>query len=102
MAAHVALKDYIGIAPANGLELAELVEQGLPTGNLDLLKAKGLTFTEMAATVISSHIEASQGARAEPVAGGERTRRPRRLHHRPCREGVRQPRQGPSLASAFE
>ena len=74
MAAHVALKDYIGIAPANGLELAELVEQGLPTGNLDLLKAKGLTFTEMAATVISPRTLKHRKARGQNLSPEESER----------------------------
>jgi hypothetical protein len=52
MATAAILKDYLGIAPKSGLELAELVERGLPTESLELLKARGLTFTEMATVVI--------------------------------------------------
>jgi putative toxin-antitoxin system antitoxin component (TIGR02293 family) len=74
MAAHVTLKDYIGIAPASGLELAELVERGLPIKNLDLLKARGLTFTEMAATVISPRTLKHRKARGENLSPEETER----------------------------
>jgi putative toxin-antitoxin system antitoxin component (TIGR02293 family) len=53
MAAHVSLNDYIGDLRGPSLELATLVEAGLPISSLDELKAKGLTFMEMAETVIS-------------------------------------------------
>ena len=68
MATQPTLKDYIGIAPASGLELAELVEKGLPTKNLELLKSKGLTFTEMAATVISPRTLKHRKARGENLS----------------------------------
>ena len=73
MATQPTLKDYIGIAPASGLELAELVEKGLPTKNLDLLKAKGLTFTEMANIVISPRTLKHRKARGERRDQGTRT-----------------------------
>jgi putative toxin-antitoxin system antitoxin component (TIGR02293 family) len=47
------LEKYIGISPPSGLELAQLVEKGLPTRNLDHLKACGLTTEEIASAVIS-------------------------------------------------
>jgi len=74
MATQPTLKDYIGIAPASGLELAELVEKGLPTKNLDLLKAKGLTFTEMANTVISPRTLKHRKARGENLSPAETER----------------------------
>jgi putative toxin-antitoxin system antitoxin component (TIGR02293 family) len=74
MAAHVTLKDYIGIAPASGLELAELVEHGLPTENLNVLKAKGLTFSEMSATVISPRTLKHRKARGENLSPEETDR----------------------------
>jgi putative toxin-antitoxin system antitoxin component (TIGR02293 family) len=74
MAAHVTLKDYLGIAPASGLELAKLVEQGLPTENLELLKSKGLTFTEMATTVISPRTLKHRKARGENLSPVETER----------------------------
>jgi len=74
MAAHVTLKDYIGIAPVSGLALAELVEHGLPTENLALLKAKGLTFSEMSATVISPRTLKHRRARGENLSPEETDR----------------------------
>ncbi len=74
MAAHVSLQDYIGIAPASGLELAQLVEQGLPLENLEILKARGLTFTEMAATVISPRTLKHRKARGENLSPAETER----------------------------
>lgn len=47
------LKKYIGISPTSGLELAQLIEKGIPTRNLDFLKKRGLTDTEVSAIVIS-------------------------------------------------
>ncbi|HEX9198777.1 MAG TPA: antitoxin Xre/MbcA/ParS toxin-binding domain-containing protein [Acidobacteriaceae bacterium] len=74
MATQPTLKDYIGIAPKSGLELAELVEQGLPTRNLELLKSKGLTFTEMANTVISPRTLKHRKARGENLSPVETER----------------------------
>jgi putative toxin-antitoxin system antitoxin component (TIGR02293 family) len=74
MATQPTLKNYIGIAPASGLELAELVEKGLPTKNLELLKSKGLTFTEMAATVISPRTLKHRKARGENLSPVETER----------------------------
>ena len=68
------LKEYIGIAPASGLELAEIVERGLPLRNLDLLKARGLTFTEMATTVISPRTLKHRKARGENLSPAETER----------------------------
>ena len=53
MSTHPTLKDYIGIAPTSNLELAKLIEKGLSTHSLDLLKQRGLTAAEIAATIIS-------------------------------------------------
>jgi putative toxin-antitoxin system antitoxin component (TIGR02293 family) len=74
MATQPTLKDYIGIAPASGLELAELVEQGLPIANLDFLKARGLTFTEMANTVISPRTLKHRKARGQNLSPEETER----------------------------
>ena len=68
------LKEYIGIAPADGLELAEIVERGIPTRNLELLKARGLTFTEMANTVISPRTLKHRKARGEKLTPAESER----------------------------
>ena len=74
MATQPTLKDYLGIAPTSGLELAELVERGLPIANLELLKAKGLTFTEMATVVISPRTLKHRKARGENLTPAETER----------------------------
>jgi putative toxin-antitoxin system antitoxin component (TIGR02293 family) len=74
MASSATLNDYLGIAPKSGLELAELVERGLPTENLELLKAKGLTFTEMATVVISPRTLKHRKARGENLSPEETER----------------------------
>jgi putative toxin-antitoxin system antitoxin component (TIGR02293 family) len=66
--------EYIGIVPTSGLELVKLVERGLPIENLDLLKAKGLTFTEMATTVISPRTLKHRKARGENLSPEESER----------------------------
>jgi putative toxin-antitoxin system antitoxin component (TIGR02293 family) len=73
MGTQATLKDYIGIAPVSGLELAEIVEQGLPTANLDVLKAKGLTFAEMNA-IIPSRTLKHRKARGENLSAEETER----------------------------
>lgn len=73
MAAYVNLGDYIGIAPASGLELAEVVERGLPLDSLNLLKDKGLTFTEMS-EVISPRTLKHRRARGENLSREETDR----------------------------
>jgi putative toxin-antitoxin system antitoxin component (TIGR02293 family) len=49
MATQTSLNDYIGIVP--DFDLAASVEQGLPIENLNLLRERGLTFSEMADVV---------------------------------------------------
>jgi putative toxin-antitoxin system antitoxin component (TIGR02293 family) len=74
MATQPTLKDYIGIAPGTGLELAEFVEHGLSPENLEFLKAKGITFTEMANIVISPRTLKHRKARGENLSPGETER----------------------------
>jgi putative toxin-antitoxin system antitoxin component (TIGR02293 family) len=74
MAAHVTLKNYIGISPNSGLELATLVEHGLPTENLEMLKSSGLTFTELATTIISPRTLKHRKARGENLSPAETER----------------------------
>ena len=48
MALHLNLGGYLGIQPTSDLDLAQIVEHGLPLDSLQLLRDKGLTFTEVA------------------------------------------------------
>ena len=71
MATQNVLNDYIG--PNVTLALAELVERGLPTDSLSLLREKGLTFTEMAA-IISPRTLKHRKARGENLSSEETDR----------------------------
>jgi putative toxin-antitoxin system antitoxin component (TIGR02293 family) len=74
MGAHVNLSAYIGVGPVSGLDLAELVERGLPLESLNVLKSKGLTFTEMGSTVISARTLKHRKARGENLSPEETDR----------------------------
>jgi len=47
------INEYIGVSPKSDLDLAEMVERGLSSESLALLREKGLTFTEVANLIIS-------------------------------------------------
>ena len=53
MGTTINLSEYLGVNPASDFDLAELIERGLPSDTLSLLKEKGLTFTEVADLIIS-------------------------------------------------
>ncbi len=53
MSALLELSEYIGVSPRSDLDLAEIVENGLTTGSLNVLRNKGLTFTEVADLIAS-------------------------------------------------
>jgi putative toxin-antitoxin system antitoxin component (TIGR02293 family) len=53
MSALLEISEYIGVSPRSDLDLAELVEHGLSTESLNLLRKKGLTFTEVADLIAS-------------------------------------------------
>jgi putative toxin-antitoxin system antitoxin component (TIGR02293 family) len=47
------IAEYIGVTPESDFDLAQILEHGLPSESLSLLKQKGLTFTEIADLIIS-------------------------------------------------
>lgn len=53
MSALLELSEYIGVSPRSDLDLAEIVENGLTTESLNVLRNKGLTFTEVADLIAS-------------------------------------------------
>lgn len=53
MSALLEISNYIGISPRSDLDLAQMVEHGLSTESLTLLRKKGLTFTEVADLIAS-------------------------------------------------
>ena len=71
MATHTSLKDYIGIVP--DFDLTASVEQGLLIENLNLLRERGLTFSEMA-DVISPRTLKHRKAKGENLSPVETER----------------------------
>lgn len=53
MATNLNIGEYIGVNPESEFDLAELVENGISTDSLSLLRDKGLTFTEIADLIVS-------------------------------------------------
>jgi hypothetical protein len=51
MATHTSVTGYIGVSLDFGYASAEAVKKGLPIESLDLLRGRGLTFTEMATVI---------------------------------------------------
>jgi putative toxin-antitoxin system antitoxin component (TIGR02293 family) len=74
MATNPNLSEYLGVAPASEFELAVLVEGGLPTENLGLLREKGLTFSEVSEIVISPRTLKHRKARGEALSHEESDR----------------------------
>ncbi|HEX4651720.1 MAG TPA: antitoxin Xre/MbcA/ParS toxin-binding domain-containing protein [Granulicella sp.] len=74
MATNPNLSEYLGVAPASEFELAVLVEGGLPTENLGLLREKGLTFSEVSEIVISPRTLKHRRARGEALSHEESDR----------------------------
>jgi len=66
--------EYIGIAPRSEFDLAEIVENGLPTESLALLKQQGLSFTEISEIVISPRTLKHRRARGEHLSHEETDR----------------------------
>lgn len=73
MSTHATLKDF-GVPPQTSLKLVHLAESGLPLDDLNLLKAKGLTFSEMAETVISPRTLKHRRDRGENLSSEETQR----------------------------
>lgn len=68
MVTNFELGEYLGVWPKSDFDLAELVEHGLPTGSLTLLKDKGLTFTEISQIVIAPRTLKHRKARGESLS----------------------------------
>ena len=74
MTASLEICEYIGVAPQTEFDLAEIVEHGLPTGSLALLKEKGLSFSEISEIVISPRTLKHRKARGEHLSHEETDR----------------------------
>jgi putative toxin-antitoxin system antitoxin component (TIGR02293 family) len=66
--------EYIGVTPKSDFDLAEIVENGLPTDSLSHLKEKGLTFSEISEIVISPRTLKHRRARGEHFSHEETDR----------------------------
>lgn len=68
------IDELIGVTPRSDFALAEIVENGLPTDSLALLKENGLTFTEMSEIVIAPRTLKHRKARGEHLSDEETDR----------------------------
>lgn len=68
------IQEYIGVAPKSEFDLAEIVENGLPTDSLALLKEKGLTFSEISDIVIAPRTLKHRKSRGEHLSHEETDR----------------------------
>lgn len=74
MATNLNISEYIGVAPKSDFDLAEIVENGLPTDSLALLKQRGLRFAEISEIVISPRTLKHRRARGEHLSHEETDR----------------------------
>jgi putative toxin-antitoxin system antitoxin component (TIGR02293 family) len=65
------IEHYIGVSPRSEFELAEIVEQGLPTDSINHLKEQGLTFSELSEIVIAPRTLKHRKARGEHLSHEE-------------------------------
>jgi len=68
------LERAIGIESKSDFELAEIVEHGLPTATLAMLKLHGISFTEVSEVVISPRTLKHRKARGEQLSDEETDR----------------------------
>jgi putative toxin-antitoxin system antitoxin component (TIGR02293 family) len=68
------IEALIGVTPKSDFDLAKIVERGLPTGRLALLRENGLTFTEVSEIVISPRTLKHRNARGERLSDEETDR----------------------------
>lgn len=68
------IDELIGEKTSSEFDLAKIVESGLPIARLSILKAHGVTFTEMSEIVISPRTLKHRKARRERLSGEETDR----------------------------
>jgi putative toxin-antitoxin system antitoxin component (TIGR02293 family) len=74
MATVSSLSEYVGIPAASDFDFTELAEKGLPTASIELLKSKGLTFSEISDIVVSPRTLKHRKARRENLSENETDR----------------------------
>jgi putative toxin-antitoxin system antitoxin component (TIGR02293 family) len=70
----LAVDDLVGFKSKSDFSIAKIVEDGLPTDSLNLLKDHGLTFTEVGEVVIAPRTLKHRKARGENLSGEESDR----------------------------
>ena len=68
------LNDYLGVSAQSLLDLAGIVEHGLPLESVGRLKEKGLSFSEVSEVVISPRTLKHRKARGERLSNEETDR----------------------------
>ncbi len=74
MVTNLSIRSLIGISPQSEFDLAEIVEQGIPTDSLAYLRHQGLTFTEVSSIIISPRTLKHRRARGEKLSNEETER----------------------------
>ncbi|MGC9159224.1 MAG: type II RES/Xre toxin-antitoxin system antitoxin [Terracidiphilus sp.] len=74
MAATPQIFELIGLPPQSEFDLAKITENGISPDSLGVLKAKGLTFTEISEIIVSPRTLKHRRARQEPLSNEESDR----------------------------
>ena len=71
---NLSIRSLIGSSPQSEFDLAEIVEQGIPTDSIAYLRHQGLTFTEVSSIIISPRTLKHRRARGEKLSNEETER----------------------------
>jgi putative toxin-antitoxin system antitoxin component (TIGR02293 family) len=74
MATHSNISQLIGVAPKSEFDLPKIIEKGLPTESLQLLREAGLSFTEVSELIIAPRTLKHRKARGELLSHEEADR----------------------------
>jgi putative toxin-antitoxin system antitoxin component (TIGR02293 family) len=74
VATNLNIQSYLGLSPQSEFDLAEIVEQGIPTDSITYLRDSGLTFSEVSSIVISPRTLKHRKARGEKLSNEETER----------------------------
>lgn len=74
MATHTNFGQFIGVVPKSEFDLTRIVEKGISTDSLQLLRDAGLTFTEMSEIIISPRTLKYRRSRGERLSAEEADR----------------------------
>jgi putative toxin-antitoxin system antitoxin component (TIGR02293 family) len=74
METNLKIRSFVGISPQSEFDLAQIVEQGIPTESIAHLRHSGLTFSEVSSIVISPRTLKHRRARGEKLSNEETER----------------------------